>query len=83
MSILSNQVVHTPLLARSLRRRGEVVEGGLAGLVTALEDLGRPENPVEPVGDNQAREGCSKGQTSCYGVRGLARIGDDVAPPLP
>ena len=83
MSILSNRVVHAPLLARSLRRRGEVVEGGLAGLVTALEDLGLPEDPVEPVGDNQAREGCSKGQTNCYGVRGLARIGDDVAPPLP
>ena len=83
MTNSSDRVVHAPLLARSLRRRGEVVEGGLAGLVTALEDLGRPESPVEPVGDNQAREGCSKGQTSCYGVRGLARIGDDVAPPLP
>jgi len=67
------------------RFEGEVkdVEGGLAGLVTALEDLGPPEDPVEPVRDDQAREGCSKGQTSCYGVRGQARAGDGVAPPLP
>ena len=67
------------------RFEGEVkdLEGGLAGLVTALEDLGPPEDPVEPVRDDQAREGCSKGQTSCYGVRGQARAGDGVAPPLP
>ena len=67
------------------RFEGEVkdVEGGLAGLVTALEDLGPPEDPVELVRDDQAREGCSKGQTSCYGVRGQARTGDGVAPPLP
>jgi hypothetical protein len=43
---------HSPLLARSLRRRSEDVEGGFAGLVTDLEDLGHPEDPVEPVRDD-------------------------------